>query len=313
MALDLLNKLAQQVPNLNPEAAARTQAAGQNLAYIQAAKMGQVGAGTAGKVQQLAEQDVNQRAQAELQAQQQRQIQQQQAAEMALAEQQAQQRAMIQNQELAANKEIEQRQLAETERLAKYGIEQDNSIAVLSRGNQRALANLSQDVEQKLFNSTRQFEKTEMGRKFTNERQLALWTIANAKNQEDLQTKMQRMQIASDRKIQLLQVAQAKIIQQKEQEYLAADLARQGKLKVDLAEFKRKSDEAIQAEKTKAANNSAMLSAGLTIGGMVLGGIAGAIAGAPAGGVGAIPAAMAGASLGGSLGGAAAAGVNASK
>lgn len=152
------------------------------------------------------------------------------------------------------------------------------------------LANLSGELKSKLFDSQLSFNKDELGRTVFNEQQLLDYKLAQGIQDEDLLNYEQIARQLTDRKMQLLKTAQAKILAELNQDFSSGQQELDQAHKKALVEQKRAVEEKIRKEQAKAKNRAAMFSAA----GTVVGAVAGAFAG-PAG-------AAAGASLGGAAG-----------
>lgn len=306
MAVDKLQRVQQlmsRVPVLNEEAQARL-AAGQQM------QLQQLAASTPAKqlttraiqaiapqaTQQFGQQQLQQQAQAtqtqlglaEQGLQQQAAAQQQQQQQAAFQQQAAQQQAeltqgvSLARQEEAAKNRLTDAEIASSQRLNAIGIETDKNISFLSTKQREDLANLGRDVKAKVFDSRLQFERDEAGRKFSNERQLMDFAVTSAKNQVDLQNKMQIMEQTATREILMMEIAANKINTALKQGYLDSKRELDQSTQAKLAEMKAQLDKDI-AKKRAQANNMKMLAGGA----MVLAGagltVASAGAGSPVG------------------------------
>ena len=258
-----LQNLANQMPGANQQVARGLQEARTTQLQAQVQKM-QPGA-TTGQVQQLGGQLAGQQAATGLQAAQQTQNQLQQVGQLGLQQQGRQERQTNANQQLTLS--AKQRELGQK------------------------LSELGEGVKDKILDQNLQFKTDQAGRQLLNQRQLFDWAITNAKSQEEYNNYAQAAQQASERKIMMLNTAQAKIDQALKQGYISKNRPLDNELKKQLLEQRNALEKQIQNDKAKAANRAAMVQAG------------GAIVGAVVGGVLAGPG---GASVGASVGGAAA-------
>lgn len=78
-------------------------------------------------------------------------------------------------------------------------------------------ADVSEQAKQELFDKQMTFRRDESGRTLFNQRQLADYAILNARNEEQLRNYSQSMQLASQRKIQMMEMAYKKMVQDLEQ------------------------------------------------------------------------------------------------
>lgn len=184
------------------------------------------------------------------------------------------------------------------------------------------LANISQQAKQEIYDSRKQFASDELGRKFSNDRQLADYAKLTARNEEQFRNYQQNLEIALDRKRQLLNTALTKITSQREFENTTIEQLRdqmsQGRIrgrelevartnlakKLDqakrLAELEVQMRRQIAEEQAKSRNRLAAAQAIGRIGGAVIGGVVGGYFTA---GTGTAAGAALGASAGSAIGG----------
>lgn len=222
-----------------------------------------------GQVQQAGAEAVQQQAKAQAEARQ-------QEAQMAVGVQEAR----LGQQAMGQRDVMQQRKLA---------------LGASLRNAENSLAALSMTTKQQMFDATMQFEQDELGRTIFNERQLLDYAISKAKDVEDLQNYEQTVGQMSERRMRLLQAAQAKIQQELQQAYQMEENELTQEHKLGLARAKAALEAKMQQEKADAANRAAMFNGIFTI----AGGVAGAIIAGPGGYAGG---AAAGASIGGGLG-----------
>lgn len=186
------------------------------------------------------------------------------------------------------------------------------------QGAQR-LAQISEQAKQEMFDSRRQFTQDEMGRKFTNERQLADYALLRARSEDDWKDYVQRTEQLSERKKQILEAAYQKIAEERQHEARLAIQAREQATARDISEKERAQRVALYEEKLALARELEQKARSLAEGRerseaeaaarrarnqaiTMLGGAATGAAIAITGGA-AAPAVIGAAALGGSLGG----------
>lgn len=157
------------------------------------------------------------------------------------------------------------------------------------------LGALNSQLKTKLFDSQMNFNRDELGRTVFNEQQLLDYKLAQGMADEDLLNYEQTARQMTDRKLQMLKTAQAKIMSELNQEFSSGQQELDQAHKKALVEQKRAIEEKIRKEQAKAKNRGAMFSAA----GTVIGAVAGGMVAGPAG-------ATVGASAGGAIGGLAA-------
>jgi hypothetical protein len=200
-----------------------------------------------------------------------------------------------QRQQNQSMQDMTETELASKERLQKMGIETDNTLAFLDRNQREALAALGSDVKDKIFDSRLQFSRDEAGRKFTNERQLADFAIATAKNEDQLMRRLSSIKQAAQMESMILDQAEKTLMQG----IGRAAQVRQGELdrasKEKLIAMKVAAEKAAMKKKAKRSATSAIIVGAATIAGAVIGG-------AYTGGAGSAAGAMVGAQVGGAAG-----------
>jgi hypothetical protein len=319
--MSTLAQLADAVPVLNQRAAKQAQA---NRAVALQSQVGQAqvqpGVSATRAAQVTAPQAVGQQAQVQTAGNEQTQQQLGQVANVALqtkatatesnlAAQEQDQRERLAAQEntqklqlaradIAMRKKVTGKEMETARRLQTMGIELDNKLQIATIRQREQLNRLGGDVKDKILDSRLKFERDDMGRKFTNERQLADYNLANAKTEQEFNEKMREIQQQQERKLQLLEVVEKKMRQELEQSWQFSEQTLDNQSKARMVQALADMKERIRKEQAKARNNAAMWQAGGTIAGAVVGGAVGSAAG----GVGAVPGAMIGASVGGAVG-----------
>jgi hypothetical protein len=293
MASGQFRKIQNQFPSIDPQAEAREQAA-LNV-QMQGAMAGSL-AQPGGNIRQKAAQvgAAGTQAQTQLGAQQAQTRMQNQAAgaELGMAAQRQQAQATLQSAamaqeeglagrgagmalsqqkaDLAARKTITQAQIDQAQRLNQLGLEQDNRLNFLTIKQREQVAALSQDVSNQLFDSNMRFERDEMGRKFSNERQLQDYLILNAQNEQALMDKAQEMQQVVEREIYMLEHAQKVLMQALEQGFLSEKQKLDNASREKIARYIADMEKAIEDKKRKAAARGQMITGGVQL----LGGVA---------------------------------------
>ena len=152
---------------------------------------------------------------------QQRQIQEQAVAqrEDLTGQQRAQELALSREQE-AQRTALTQEEIDSMSRVQSLGMTVDNELSFLSRKQREDLAALGADVKGKIFDNILQFETDELGRKFTNKKQLLDFAVSSAVSEQELQTKLNTMQNIANREIIILEQSYKQITQALDNNYL---------------------------------------------------------------------------------------------
>jgi hypothetical protein len=225
------------------------------------------------------------------QAQQQASQQQLEAQSTAQGLQQAQaagqQQVREAQAEAAQRTQMTQDEQASAARLQQVGMDYDNQLSFMSRKQRDDLAKLGRDVKDRLFTDRLTFEQDEAGRKFSNERQLADYTVATAKSQDELRNKVQLVQQAQQRQEYVVQRAFDVLNQGLDEQYAKAEQARNQASASRIADIQNqfKLEEQKRARQAGAMQNvmqGAVSGAGA---GFSVGGPWGAVIGAVGGGV----------------------------
>lgn len=302
-----LDSLSQAIPGLNQQAAQRAQAArqvqlqqqlgaapavpatrgAQVLAPGAAAAAGQIEQQSAAQQQQQQTAVAQQALGAQATADRSRLGEAEIAQREQLAGAETSQNLNLTREELAARKQISDADISSAERLSQLGMDQDNRLNVLSNNQVRDLNRIGGDVKQKIFDSRLQFERDDMGRKFSNDRQLADYIAATATDQQEFSDRARQMQQAQERKIQMMKIAQAEVIRELDQSQKMSEGKLNFEHQKELQSIRDDLEAKIRREESEAKNKAAMWQAGGTIAGGALGamgGPAGAAVGASVGG-----------------------------
>jgi hypothetical protein len=259
-------------------AGAMTQQAGQDAGALQQAQVQ-----TAAQAQQISNAALQNQASAQLA---QRKLTQTKAlADLSSLKQDEMANAMLQSRKRVMDQEIQAADALQT-----FGIDQDNSLQMATIQQRKDLQRLGSDVKDKLVDSRLRFEKDEMGRKFTNERQLSDYILSNARTQQEFDSEMRALTKETDQYILTLDMMENKISQALKQGYIKEKGDMDRALGLELARMKQELEKKKQKEMAKKRNNMAAWQAAGTIAGAVAGAIvtggnpAGAAVGAQIGG-----------------------------
>jgi hypothetical protein len=140
---------------------------------------------------------------------------QQQGAQTGTVAQQAQTQSAIQQagqEVVGAQKQAQMQQIQSQEQR-----QMDQLTAQKALGDQqRKLEQFAMEIGNDMMAERRDFQTKKGDTAFNNERQLADWTMANAKNEVDLQNRFREMQQASESKIRTLDIIQKRIMLEEE-------------------------------------------------------------------------------------------------
>jgi len=260
------------------------QQAGQDATQAQAQQTQQ-----AAQLQQASNAQLGNQAQSQLS--QRKMVQDRALADMSSLKQDEMANAMLQSRKRVMTKEIQ-----DADALQQFGIDQDNSLQMATIQQRKDLMNLGSDVKDRIVDSRLRFEKDELGRKFTNERQLSDYVLSNARTQQEFDSQMRGIMKDTDQYILTLDIAEKKLSQALQQGYIKekGDLDRAQALR--LAEMQRKMQEEKQRQIREKRNRYSAISAVFTVAGAVIGSVVGPAGTAAGAGVGA--------AVGGAVGGA---------
>jgi hypothetical protein len=184
--------------------------------------------------------------------------------------------ALSREQEQAKNR-LSSLEIDSNKRLAQLGLDVDNNLSFMSTKQREDLAKIGGDVKQQLFDSRMQFQKDELGRKFSNDRQLSDWAIASAKDEIELNTRLRELEQASTKELIMLEAANTRIAKALERGYLDDKRELDQNQTKALAQLKMQLDEKIRKKKAKAANDRLIAGGVITIAGVATGGVGGAV------------------------------------
>jgi hypothetical protein len=189
-----------------------------------------------------------------------------QAASIQLgAQQKTQQSAVVAGQQAIVQDKIQKQQELFT---------RSQALSQKNRYLENELARISQSAKDKLLDQQLSFKRDELGRTIWNERQLADYKIATAKDEEDFRNYQQEASNLSERRMKMLQMAQRKLEQVLEQGYISTnqklDQASRLKIVETVAALKRKQ----ARESARQSSNMGMWSGAGTIVGAGIGFVA---------------------------------------
>jgi hypothetical protein len=181
------------------------------------------------------------------------------------AQQKTQQSAVVAGQQAIVQDKIQKQQELFT---------RSQALSQKNRYLENELARISQSAKDKLLDQQLSFKRDELGRTIWNERQLADYKIATAKDEEDFRNYQQEASNLSERRMKMLQMAQRKLEQVLEQGYISTnqklDQASRLKIVETVAALKRKQ----ARESARQSSNMGMWSGAGTIVGAGIGFVA---------------------------------------
>lgn len=231
---------------------------------------------------------------------------QQQGAQTGAVAQQAQTQGAIQQAGQEVVQAQKQQQMQDIQKQENRQMDQLTAQKTLA-DQQRKLEQFAMDIGNDMMAERRDFQTKKGQTAFNNERQLADWTAANARNQVELQNRFREMQQASETKIRTLDILQKRLMLEEEQLSKGKMNAEKRAMQKKIAILKQKMEEKARREREKARKKGGLFK---VVTNVVIGG-ASAYVGATTGNT-ALAAAgysTAASSLGGALGGASEAGM----
>jgi hypothetical protein len=286
VGLNELNSIAQQIPEIN----SRASEAAKSAMGVQAGAQAMQAAGQPGAdLRQVAQQTTaaTTRAAGQLDTQAMRQSQKQLAQigkqgiesyrqmsvgdlanqenlqKKQLAEEANRLRIQQTGKEIASTRKITEADLTMKKQLAALGIERDNDIMFATTAQREHLAALGSNIKDKILDSRLAFDRDELGRKFTNERQLEDVAILTAQNDNQLRSKLQMMNLMHDRKMSIMKMAHRKTLRVLEQGYIKEkgdlDRATERKLRKMLHDTKMQIQKEAAEKRARYARQGAMI------------------------------------------------------
>jgi hypothetical protein len=268
------NQAIQQTATTGPQA----KASAQQIAAGTTAGQAQVATQAAAGQQQIMGQLGNQVLQQAGQAKQQSLNEQQLLNDSQISELQRSGQLRQNSAALEQSKRLQAKELGVQKRLTSAKMDYDNSLSFMTRKQREDLSNISQYTKQILFDQRLMFQKSEDGRRFSNMQQLADYSVANFRENQQLQTKMREMEQAAAREMSILQHAHSMVSQKLELEFQRAERQKDYRLMKDLQAKKN----ALAEKMRRKAAQGAMIS-NVIVGGSMIAGAA--ITGSPAGAI----------------------------
>ena len=165
--------------------------------------------------------------------------------------------------EQKTNADLAAQDIARSKRMTDLGITTDATVLSSQLDVQKQLADLGGNLEDELFTKRQQFDADEQGRKFSNFRQLADWTLASAASANEAAARLQVLQQDAATKRALMEAVYAKLSQTLEDSTLLSeahlDQAQQVELAGLVAQNKRE-----QGRASSEANTNAEIVQGIT-------------------------------------------------
>jgi phage tail tape-measure protein len=173
------------------------------------------------------------------------------------------------------------------------------AINRLGEKNAERLYQTNKEVANELIDNRNQFVVDQAGRRYLNEHQLMDFKRLTAQNDQELKDYAQRMQIQTDRKLQVMETVYKKLDQLTRQEYDKDKQQLDQASKEKLVQIKQAYQQKLEDERKKAAKRSGMAA----VMGQV-GGAAGSVLGSYFGPVGTVVGSAVGTAAGSAIGGA---------
>ena len=206
------------------------------------------------------------------------------------AQQKTQQQAITAGQQAITNEKMKKQQELFT---------RSQTISQKNRYLEGQLASISQQAKDQLLDQQLSFKRDEFGRTLWNERQLADFRLLTAKSEEEYRAFEQEFEQMSQRRIKMLEVAQAKIAQALKNGFTAEEQRLNNQQRIKLEEARVALQKKLAKEQAKRRGRGAMFQGA----GQIIGAGAGAVLGAGTGTpMGAYIGAQVGAQVGGGLG-----------
>lgn len=173
--------------------------------------------------------------------------------------------------QLRQAKQLQQQEIETQSRMLSQRLQYDDKLSFMTRKQREDLANLGAYTKQQLFDSRLSFQQDEMGRKFSNMRQLADYAVASFKDDQQLQVQMREMSQAAEKEIMTLQHAHNMISQRLQLEFQRAEKTKDYALLKKLQKMKADMEAKIRRDQAKASAISNIIVGGATIAGAALG------------------------------------------
>lgn len=173
--------------------------------------------------------------------------------------------------ELNAAKQLQQNEIESQKRMLGSKLEFDDKVSFMTRKQREDLASLGNYVKQQVYDSRLAFENDELGRRFSNSRQLADYAVASFKSEIQLRDQMREMEQAATKNLMVLEHAHKLITQKMEMEFQRAEKTKDYAMLRKLQEYKRSIEEKAAREKAKSAAISNFIVGAATIAGSFYG------------------------------------------
>lgn len=220
-----------------------------------------------GQLQQLGQQALGQQRQMD----QQRLVEKQALNDSQIAELQRSGVIRQNSKELAQAKQLQADEIESQKRMLNARLQFDDKISFLTNKQRKDLAELGAYTKQQIFDSRLTFQQDEMGRKFTNLRQLADYAVASYKDDQKLGFELQAMQQAAQKEFMVLEHAHKMITQKMQLEFQRAEKQKDYALLKKLQKMKADLQEKMARKQAQASAISNIIVGGATIAGAVAG------------------------------------------
>ncbi len=222
---------------------------------------------------------------------------------LSLEERQQSQRSLmaqrLQNESLESKKRVMQSDINSAQRLQEAGYEVDSSLQFATQKQRADLTRLGNGVREELLDSRIAFDKDEVGRKFSNTRQLADYAAASARDKQDFDAKMRSIAQAAKTEEILMSGLRDRLLTIQKQGFIDREGDMDRSLNIRLSQMAAEAQTRADKARAKTANKLAIGQALGTVAGAVIGGVVGTTI-LP--GVGTAAGASGGAAIGGAAG-----------
>jgi hypothetical protein len=272
--IDQLTQIANQVPALNQRAAAKgkdvrtallqQQLGGTPAPNVQAIQAQQAQLAGQQQVEQL-QQAQQATAQIGQQAvQEEARVGEAAAARRAMSQEEQQQQtknqmaARLQEQDIASKKRQTTADIQTAKKLQAAGFDVDSRLQMATEKQRNDLAKLGNGIKEELLDSRLAFEKDEIGRKFSNDRQFADYIAANAKTQQEFEVKMQEMaQVAKNEEV-MMNAIRDRLLTIQQQGFVEREGDLDAQANMEIAKLANEAQSKAQKAQSKSANKLAM-------------------------------------------------------
>ena len=130
---------------------------------------------------------------------------------------------------------------------------------------QRRLQTFARELDNNMVEERRDFSRQKRDQGFNNERQLAEWSIINARNDVEANNRIREMQQASQDKIRTLEIIQKRVMIEEQQLSTQKMNAKTRAMQKKLANMKARMEEKLRKEREKARKKGGMMQMGLGV------------------------------------------------